>query len=295
MIAIRLKDGLGNQMFQYALGRRIELETNQRVIYDTSSFKWNFYKRAYALDVFKLTADVSDFDERRDLFYVEPRSPFYRKFLRRLKRLGWTELRKYEEKHFHYDPGCLGLDQAYLDGYWQSEKYFSDYRDELVKDFTIRDELISETCLKYASEIGANSSVSVQLRLMHGFSLSGEEDPGTVAFFGACGLDFFNQCFERVEKLLRDPVYYVFSDNIPMAREILKSKNCRYVEGLKDYEDLYLMTRCRQNIISNSSFGWWAAWLNPNPEKKVFAPAKWFQKSGVHDLKDIYAAGWEVI
>jgi hypothetical protein len=295
MIAIRLKEGLGNQMFQYALGRRIELETNQKVIYDASSFKWSFYKRTYALDVFKLKADVSDFDERRDLFYVDPQLPLFRKFLRRLKRLGWIELPMYKEKHFHYDPECLGLDQVYLDGYWQSEKYFSDYRTELLKDFTIRDELLSETCLKYANEIGAGASVSVHLRLMHGFSLNGEEDPGAVAFFGACGMDFFKRCFEQIEKSLRDPVYYVFSDNVPMAREILKSTNCRYVEGLKDYEDLYLMTRCRHNIISNSSFGWWAAWLNPNPEKLVFAPAKWFQRNGVHDLKDIYASGWEVI
>jgi hypothetical protein len=94
---------------------------------------------------------------------------------------------------------------------------------------------------------------------------------------------------------LSDPVYYVFSDNMPLAREMLKSKNCHYVEGLKDYEDLHLMTRCRDNIISNSSFGWWAAWLNQSPQKRVFAPAKWFQTSGVHDLKDLYATGWEVL
>lgn len=295
MIAIRLKDGLGNQMFQYALGRRIELETKQRVVYDTSSFKYNFYKRVYALDVFRLKADVSDFDKRRDLFYVDPHSPLYRKILRRLKRPGWTELRIYKEKHFHYDPGCLGLDQAYLDGYWQSEKYFSDYRDELLKDFTIRDGLLSEKCLRYAGEIDGNPSVSVHLRTMHGFSLNGEEDPGAAEFFGACGMDFYNQCVERVEKSLHDPFYYVFSDNINKAREMLKFRNCRYVAGLKDYEDLYLMSRCRDNIISNSTFGWWAAWLNPNPAKRVFAPAKWFQQSGVHDWTDIYAAGWEVI
>lgn len=292
MIAVRLMGGLGNQMFQYAAARRLALKRHTKVLMDMEFFD-NIADvdtlREYELDCFNIKASV----------LPPPRRPFpdqnerYKtkggklaRLKHQLQRRNWYT---HSESDHTFDNTVLSLpNQSYLNGYWQSEKYFSDIRDALLKDFSFK-KRPSGNNKKLLDQITRDDS-SVSLHVRRGDYVANIH---ANKYHGTKGNDYYQAAVKVISRIIKQPNIYVFSDDPGWCKKNLKFKYpTTYVEGNeKGFEDMRLMSACRHNIIANSSFSWWAAWLNTNPEKVVVAPKQWFNDPSVN-TKDVIPKSW---
>lgn len=246
MQIIKIQGGLGNQMFQYAYGRNLEI-SGKKVIFDTSFFDGGKAKIDTARN-FKL-----------DKFAIETRSPFLEKrnisktYINRIKR----RLRLKVEEFF------------------QSEKYFKGIEETIRKEFTLKNPL-NDATRGWLEQI-KNSRTSVSLHIRRGDYVS---EARTNAYHGVCGLDYYQKAYEVIKTKTNSPLdIFVFSDDIEWVEENLKLPAVMYFvsnSSIPDYEEMFLMSTCNNHIIANSSFSWWGAWLDPNPDKIIIAPKKWF-------------------
>lgn len=193
------------------------------------------------------------------------------------------------EPHFHYWPGIREVSHnAYLAGYWQSEKYFSDASETIRADFTFRQPL-SEQNAEMAERIGQGMSVSLHVR--RGDYAS---NPKTNTAHGLCSLEYYRAAVLHMAEHIERPEFFVFSDDIAWVKANLEIDfPCWYVDhnqGTESYNDMRLMSLCRHHIIANSSFSWWGAWLNRDPDKIVVAPRRWFANG--KRSEDLLPASW---
>lgn len=281
MIIVKLKGGLGNQMFQYALGRRLAHASGAMLKLDISWFEQDKV-RGYGLNAFNIQEHFATPNEV--IVKKIEKLSFWEKITLRFKqpnsRLFLTHIK---QRHFHFDPAVLHLsDNIYLDGYWQSEKYFKDIEETIRQDFTFkipqkgRNKELTEDIL---------SSESVCLHIRRGDYIT---NPKANQFHGVCDVDFYTRSIEEIGVRVKEPYFFIFSDDPEWAREYLKLPYPIVVVDWNNerdaYEDLRLMSLCRHHIIANSSFSWWGAWLNPNPRKLVFAPKQWFKTNKHKDI-----------
>ncbi|MBN2313951.1 MAG: glycosyltransferase, partial [Sedimentisphaerales bacterium] len=270
MVIVKLYGGLGNQLFQYAMARRMAVDSQSLLKLDaTTGFENDFYQRRYNLHHFDIVENFATPEEIAASRYIK-------------------------ERHFHFDPDILKLrDNIYLDGYWQSEKYFSSIKEIIRKELTVRRPL-GGLNVNIADAIAETHSVCLHFRRLHGIS-SGRVDVHGVNIHGATSLDYYYRCIERLVQTVKDPSFFVFSDDPGWVRDHLKLPYPMMVVANngqdKDYEDFRLMSLCKHHIIANSTFSWWAAWLNPNKDKMVFAPEPWFNEIE-HDTKDLIPDPW---
>ena len=261
MKIITVKGGLGNQMFQYAYGRRLEL-SGKKVVFDTSFFEGNKAGKDTAR-AFKLKN-----------FNIETKAEFSNK-------KHWFQKLKGKIKR------KLGFAQ---EGLYQNERYFLDIKDTIQKEFTLKNTPGDES--KTWKEKIENSPLSVSIHIRRGDYI---ENKKTNNFHGVCDLAYYAKALERMEKKIGDKIeIFVFSDDIIWAKENLKFPHpLNFVSDSKipDYEEMYLMSLCKHNIIANSSFSWWGAWLNQNPNKIVVAPRQWL-KDKTADKLDILPDNW---
>ncbi len=273
MIVTTLKGGLGNQMFQYASARRLALRHKTKLFMDLS---W-FYEasqvdthRFYELDCFKLD---QKFKKRPSFVVAEPDPSLKVRAYKYTKGLVKPRLQPYIEKTHQFDKAVLDLpNNVYLDGYWQNEKYFIDIRDRLLEDFDFKQSPSRKNQL-LIEQIGNSNAVSLHVR-------RGDyaADKATNAFHGLVELDYYQKAIELMSKKLKQPHFFVFSDEPAWCKKNLKlGFPTTYVSGNKSgFEDMRLMTHCAHHITANSSFSWWGAWLNPKADKIVIAPKRWF-------------------
>ncbi len=285
MVIVKLNGGIGNQMFQYAAARRLAYVNNVPLKLDISWFGKNRAetRRNYNLDCFNLEAEIARDNEVSEL-KSHRNNPFFRHLPGFLKKLvfhtGQTHI---IEKAYNFDPEILLLkDNVYLDGYWQTDKYFNDVEDVLRSDFTFRSEPEGQN-LHYAELIRNLNSVSLHVR--RGDYVS---SASTGAFHGLCSLDYYRQAVTEIFRRTDKPVFFAFSDDMEWVRENLKiDADVYYVDCNTSetcHEDMRLMSLCKHHIIANSSFSWWGAWLGSHPDKIVCAPEKWFNaKIDAHD------------
>ena len=260
MVVSRISDGLGNQMFQYACGYAVaqRLETDLLLditILDNHPFR-NFELNQFQIEYSKIIS---------------------------YKWLGWKSAikaarilteKKYQffletfkcEDAWKYDSSIMNVStNTYLVGYWQSEKYFSPYRNDLLRIFTPSQN--SEGCHQFIKRVSKSNSVSVHIRrgdyVQTGISISDT---------------YYKEAFGRISKMVEHPVFYIFSDDMEYAKTLMPTcgdYNCVYVtydSKNTTIDDMTIMARCKHNVIANSSFSWWGAWLNQNGEKIVIAP-----------------------
>ncbi|MCK4744844.1 alpha-1,2-fucosyltransferase, partial [Candidatus Parcubacteria bacterium] len=192
-----------------------------------------------------------------------------------------------KEQHSHFDSKILKLiGNIYLDGYWQSEKYFKNIENSIRKEFTLKNDLQLKA-KKLLRKIKNTESISIHIRRNDYIS----HKPAN-QYHGVCHLSYYKKAINVIIKKIDDPHFFVFSDDIDWCKKNLKIKfPTIFVEGNKDYEDLILMSKCKHNIIANSTFSWWGAWLNNNPNKIVIAPKKWFRKKSIN-TKDLIPKTW---
>lgn len=288
MIIVRLTGGLGNQLFQYALGRRLALDRDIPLKLDLSWFEDPAQRgadtsRDYDLSNFRIVADIASKEELESFA-----SNSWRRLLR-FFRLGQLAPR-IRERGYEFDPTVFGVPRdALLEGCWQSEKYFLPITDVLRKEIVPRGMPNRENA-DMQQQIAATTSVSVHVR-------RGDyaTNPITNAFHGICSLSYYERAVDSLTSRLVDPQFFVFSDDPDWCLKTLHFPGpvtwVRHNTGRQSYLDLWLMRHCKHHIIANSSFSWWGAWLASNDDKLVIAPARWFNQEGIA-TSDLIPPGW---
>lgn len=274
MVVTRLYGGMGNQMFQYALGRALAIKNNTMLGLDIQDLldrtpRPRFTFRDYDLDLFYIEAEI----------VPQSSLPFWRRscgggpvgvFLNKFRRTVFGG--KGKERGFKFNPDVLNLGpNTYLDGYWQSHKYFESIVDVLRKDFTLKNPL-PENIQELKNKIESQNSVCVHVR---------RGDYVGNKIHDVVGKDYYNQAIDLLSQGTNIEHVYVFSDDIEWCKAGLSFSQPTTFVG-KEYAgerasgQFELMRSCKYFIIANSSFSWWAAWLAENPEKIVIAPKVWF-------------------
>jgi len=291
MIIVNLTGGLGNQMFQYALGRVLAQNNHDTLKLDLRSF--SIFQsidtlRTYELDVFQLSSRISTRRESMRLSDPNPIIIVINRFLH-------TTFSAYPagfamEKDHNFNPDIWDLrGDVYLQGFWQSEKYFSNHRELILNEFTFKSRPTRKNAILLKS---INSSESVSVHVRRGDYVSNVQ---ANKFHGTCDIGYYKKAIKDLAKKCKSPSFYVFSDDIEWCKKNLPiSYPVTYVshnQGEKSWEDMRLMSKCKHNIIANSSFSWWGAWLNTNPNKVVIAPKNWFRDKSVH-TDDLIPSTW---
>lgn len=286
MIITRLIGGMGNQMFQYAAGRALATRLGVPLRVDRRAFD-TYQVHAYSLQHF--AANIQDaVPDNLPGAGCESRLGRY---LRRFAFATKPVRRVVTEKAFTFDHEVLELpDGCYLDGYWQSEKYFEDAAEVVRRDFVIKTppDAVNSGWLE---QIRAVQAVSIHVR--RGDYVN---NPAANAVHGVCDLDYYYRAVEYLSGRLGQGLeYFVFSDDPEWVRANFRiTCPVHYVahnDGQKNYEDLRLMSACRHHVIANSTFSWWGAWLNANRDSITIAPEKWF-KTASPDSRDLLPARW---
>lgn len=294
MIIVRLCGGLGNQMFQYAAARRMALVNEASLKLDLSWFD---------------NIPAGDTPRRYELHRFnsvqEPASPKEVKALRGVDIAKWPRLAKrflegsgmlvkrswIKEKSHHFDPEILDLrGSAYLEGFWQSARYFEDVAETIRKDFTVKTAPDPEN-RKTADLIRQKESVSVHVR--RGDYLT---NPGAAQFHGVSPLEYYHAAMAEIASRVKKPHFFIFSDDPEWVKNNLyldMPMTCIEHNGPdRGFEDLRLMSLCRHHIVANSSFSWWGAWLQKSEEKIVVAPLKWFNDDSCQEPNDLIPPTW---
>jgi hypothetical protein len=270
MVVCHLQGGLGNQMFQYATGLALSKRVEQELFVDLSHYTiengaLNETPRSCELDLFNLKVPFISENQIRDIRKELQHLPI----LKRLKRKVFSS-----SKLFQYNDNTnaeqipLNFEHYYLHGYFHNETHFLSVKNELTNAFQPAEKFpISNLSL-------VPDSVSVHIR--RGDYIS---NTNAAKHHGTCSLDYYNDAFDLVRSKISNPHFYFFSDDVEWCKINFKEmSSATFVENdnkKKSHEDLILMRSCEHQIIANSSYSWWAAWLNTNRKKIVVCPKKW--------------------
>jgi len=270
MVIVRLTGGLGNQMFQYATAKAVA-----NTMGDCLKFDISFYPkqtlRKYELNKFNIENTIATHDEiirlaGNENIWFKVKRKLGLKIKRPKSYFLEREDAAYDAKIFNY------TDNIYLDGYWADEKYFNGIRQELVREFILKD-TISNEAKNYLNYIKSLNSVALHVR-------RGDyvQNSYTNSVHGTCDLEYYQKAIQFIKEKVYNPTFYIFSDDIIWCKENFNFlENKVFVDDTKNaLEDLELMKNCKHNIIANSTFSWWGAWLNQNDDKIVVAPKRWF-------------------
>ena len=300
MIYAKLMGGLGGQMFIYAIGRKLaqmyntELKMDLRLVLDEKSLIANFSSkqvtfRKYELDIFNIKKNIATEDE---LIAIEKEYKEYpytdnkniKRILSRLRR--YFNIYLIKKKSIIRENKIGGItteinihkfpDNIYLDGYWNHYKYFNDIEGKLRKEFTFKN-VLPEELKPIKILIAQNNSVSINVR--RGDYVTAKHAYNIIGYLP---LEYYQDAAKYISTKVKNPVFFIFSDDIGWCKENIKLKQKHYfIEndyGDQKYEyDIRLISLCKHNVISNSGFAWWGAWLNSNPDKVVITPEKWFK------------------
>ena len=286
MIRLILQGGLGNQMFEYASAYAIAHHTNQTLVLDLSFFeayKGREWCRPYELSIFALHEQSTFVNGNKLEVKVLPKLAYW--------------CRKKHVVHcgkYVFLPTQLKRKSQVLFGYFVDYHFFETYRHDLLQAFAFRSQP-NTTNQRYLNDISTIESVSVHIR--RGDYLNSANSD----IFWHPDVEWYRKAMLEMEKQVHNPTYYFFSDDIAWAREQFADiKNAVFVDinhGSEAYNDMRLMSQCKHNIIANSTFSWWGAWLNKNPNKVVVAPEKYYtdDASNIRYRNTMILPNWNTI
>lgn len=289
MNIIRMTGGIGNQMFQYALFLRLKAQGKEVKLDDQTEYRGEG-TRPILLWAFGIEYPAADKEEVNEL------TDGFMKFSHRLRRkLLGRKSKEYREQGCNFDEQILKREPAYFTGYFQSELYFEEVKEQVRRAFQFSDRIwgsiskeLEEHIKGYQAKIENKSQMPVSVHIRRGDYLENEE-----AYGGICTDAYYRKAIAMMKEKFPSAVFYVFSNDTEWAKDWVDcfgGEKSRFVviEGTTEdtgYLDLFLMSQCRAHIIANSSFSWWGAWLDPDQEKIVIAPSKWVNHQ---DMRDIY-------
>lgn len=272
--------GLGNQMFQYAFGKAL----GNKTLYDLSWFDENAKKnmtteRFYELEGFNLNTQIAT--QREIAAIREKKQSRILNFIRRILNAPYYKLNEIHEPDYRYHKELLqnNNNETYYVGYFQCEKYFLQIREQLLKDFSLQVAL-NDKNTEMLARINSVNSISIHIRRGDYVNLQ--------HIYELCNLDYYQNAIEYIALHESMPHFFLFSDEIDWVKQHLKvAYPVTYVD-INDNKngifDIELMKQCKHNIIANSSFSWWGAWLNENPNKIVIAPKVWYSNGMPSDI-----------
>lgn len=282
MIVIsRIVGGIGNQLFQYAASIAFAKKYKGELYLDLSTysnpkyFNYGFLlEKVFNVKVFK--PDIIKFFKvlGPGTFLLPLRFRINYQFI--CNNYFWESGSPFKiDDRFNSN----SYRNCYLEGHWQSEEYFKDFREELIKAFTFKQDCLTPYSIELGRQLRSENSVSIHVR--RGDYIT---DDNYKNIYAECGQKYFTDSMKFVNSKIPNTKFYVFSDDIEWAESQPFFNGCNFINNNKingdsSVNDLYLMSCCKHNIIANSSFSWWGAWLNNNSNKIVVAPKVWFKKN----------------
>jgi hypothetical protein len=287
MVVVKLMGGLGNQMFQYAFGRDLATRLNKQLVLDLDflldrSHKDNFVYRDFDLDLFDLDNYLLFDEKRREKFFKKSffnKPPFF-----------------YKEKSFNYQDYSTVLfsKKIYLDGYWQSFKYFKNIENQLRKEFKFKIPLTQEQFI-LQEEIQSKKSVCINFRRTDFVTIK-----TSIHTHGVPTMVYYENALNYLkDKVGNDIELYVFSDDIEWCKQNFHTTFPTFFVGHEKYKGerfssyLQLIKSCKHFIIPNSTFGWWGAWMGEYKDKVVITPENWFADNNLQSqTQDLRPESW---
>jgi len=259
MVISKIMGGLGNQMFQYAYARNLSILNDVDFYLDTS-----FYNNQ--IGVTPREFSLNRFPNTKINKNIPGALPPMQTIL----------------DNFKFNPNNKNTVNCFLNGYWQSEKYFQESKEIIISDFSPTEKNKNKLILKYPNIL--NNNISLHIRRTDYLTSNGYHPVQTIDYY-----------INAVDILGSYDNIFIFSDDISWCKENLTFKNMVFVENNSDLEDLWLMSLCKKNVIVNSSFSWWGAYLNTNNDKSVVAPLNWFGDGVGLSSEDIVPKEWKKI
>lgn len=284
MIITKIYGGLGNQLFQYAVGRCLSEQKNTPFFLDVSKFE-KYKLRGYNLGEFNICESFVDQNVSKKYSFFESNklNNLYNKLM---FNKGYIR-----EKTFEFDEELFNVkyDNIYLEGYWQNEKYFSSIKNILRYEFTLKNQLSDNA--KGIENLICKTSNSISVHIRKTDFLKKENKK----IFADLTASYYTNAILKIKEHFESAHFFVFSDDFLWVKNNIRFDfPTTYVDSNNPaHEDLYLMSLCNHNIIANSTFSWWGAWLNDNKEKMVIAPKNWF--SNGRSVEPFKVESWEFI
>jgi hypothetical protein len=278
MIIIKLFGGLGNQLFQYAIGRKLSLLHSTDLRFDLTDF--NKYKNTYSsmsevgvgIKKFKINFKEANFDEKKNFFFIKSKLLIF--LIKKISSRYFSRFNSFFYKNYFYEKSVSlfyckfsSYNNAYFHGFWQNENYFLNIRKTLIKEINLKKKSTAHTEL--LKKIKKHNSVAVHIR-RGDFLL-----PKIKKISPLININYYKKSFIFLEKKIKKIRYFFFSDDINWVKKNIKKKNSFYVSNFNEVEDLISISKCKHQIIANSTFSWWGAWLNNYKKKIVISPKKW--------------------
>ena len=296
MIIVSIFDGLGNQMFHYAFYKVLKNKKKDVKLDIVST--WNKYRldhNGYELNrIFKINVDIATEKERNVFLRGFPIGKPLKKSdiisrikVKILKEKNLLCMWKEAKETISYNGNYLEKDNIYFFSHYQTEKYFKDIENELRKDYTFP-LIIDNENKQILDKIKNTNSISLHIR--RGDYITSK------SFKEICSMNYYKNAIEIIYKNVKKPYFFIFSNDINWCRKNFDMENIIFIDnnkGKNSYKDMQLMSSCKHNIIANSTFSWWGAWLNNNKDKIVLAPNRWF--NSVEGTCDIIPESWEKI
>ena len=280
MVVVKLKGGLGNQLFQYAFARAMAIHYSTNSYLDISDYLYDNHrvKRSFDLNLFDIKSEV-----------IRSIADLKVNFLQSLFRQE-AKLNFFKEKTILYDNQVYDLKlPIHFDGYWQSFKYFDFMKADLQKELVL---VSKNTKLQDSYFFRLKLFPSVAVHIRRGDYVT---DEFTNQIHGVCSLEYYLNSIEYFKTKIPNVQFLIFSDDILYVKSIFGNvSNYIYVDGLDNHvEEFDLMKQCDHFIISNSTFSWWAAWICSNEDKEVIAPTRWYKDDDLQSkTKDLIPTNW---
>ena len=299
MIVTKLVSGLGNQLFQYVVGRRLATKWNVPLKLDNAFFG-SQNLRSFKLNHYQIEAGVAnDGDIKPFCKEIERYNNLHQKTTLAAKIYRRSEpvlFPKHTKNYFKeatwwiYEPEVFKCGpETYLEGYWQHYKYYEDVSTKILDELSLKDKN-DQSRNTWLNKIESEAE-TVAIHVRRGDYVT---DVNANYLMGVLPLSYYNDAIAYLKQKLSNPVFYFFSDDLPWVKQHIDTgKNSTfYVEGNTDYVDLDLMARCKHNIIANSTFSWWGAFLNRNQNKIVIAPKVWSPRPDVNASIKLQLPSW---
>ena len=267
MVIVKFQGGIGNQLFEYAFYKQLK-HMGKEVYADLSAFRTDFQIRDFELEKLGLIVQEASKKELRKLGQLH--ETLYDKVMFRLKGRKTTVSDEFGQV---FNPIFFEKDNVLLDGYWQTKKYFEDVFEEVVSEIDFERNLDDQN-RSLSEEMSKCDSVSIHMRF--------GDYVGHKLYSGICTQDYYEKAIEYIKAHADNPKFYVITDEEERAKAVLRDTKFTILNnnrGSDSYKDMYLMSKCKHNIIANSTFSLWGAFFNKNPQKIVVKPKNWSKLS----------------
>lgn len=278
MIIIRVFGGLGNQLFQYAFYKTLK-EYNENVYLDISDYDIHKHHNGFELEkIFNVNFDKASCKQIKRISMDKKK--FLYRIIKKIFKIDIIKQYEYIEKRdvSNINIGYINGD-VYFNGFWQDKKFIKKIEKDIKNELTFKESL-DERNQMLINDLNDKESVSVHIR--RGDYVNNK------SLGGICNKEYYLKAINLIEEKINNPIFVFFSDDIEWVKDNINlNQKCIYVDwnkGEDSYKDMKLMSSCKHNIIANSTFSWWGAWLNNNKDKIVIAPKRWFNNSDNNEL-----------